>query len=150
MVRVIPGFGSAVSVIGYCSGLGVQTVVCMFMVGDASVLTFRQEEGWGHWQYFNFVWVKSCFGCLESVVFWKSEMTTWYIFVDMMAPEKWEQFKNDVLFKNPLWFSKFTSTIFSWASWRAFVRNPGSFPGTKCADGKHPPSTGGKETWQLR
>ena len=87
MVRVIPGFGSAVSVIGYCSGLGVQTVVCMFMVGDASVSTLqnsffflRQEEGWGHWQFFNFVWVKSWFGCLESIVFWKSEMTTLYIF----------------------------------------------------------------------
>lgn len=43
MVRVIPGFGSAVSVIGYCSGLGVQTVVCMFMVGEASVLTLQNS-----------------------------------------------------------------------------------------------------------
>ena len=72
MVRVIPGFGSAVSVTGFCSGLGVQTVVCMFMVGEASVLTLqnsvffpRQEEGWGHWQFFNFAWVKSWFGSLE-------------------------------------------------------------------------------------
>lgn len=107
MVCVIPGFGSAVSVIGYCSGLGVQTVVCMFMVGEASVLTLknsfffpRQEEGWGHWQFFNFAWVKSWFGCLELNFL---EVRNDYVvhFLTWWRRKNGEQFKNDVLFKNP-------------------------------------------------
>lgn len=76
-------------------------MVYMFMVGDTSVVDVEKLGNRGRrlgtrGHFFNVAWVKSWFGCFESIFSWKVRNDYVVHLFDMMAPEKWE-FKNDVL-----------------------------------------------------